>query len=558
MQKLKVLDLFAGAGGLSLGFKQTNAFEIIMAIEKDKHAASTYRRNNNIQVVEEDIRNLNYVNIDPSQSIDVIIGGPPCQGFSNANRQRNELISGNNQLVKEYVRAIKEISPKAFIMENVHSMASKKQKFFLVNDKYNDISTLGIEIYNEDILIGHAGEYAEKVYELLIDSICKNKQIYPFILSPDLTAKLNSLVRHYRKKNECARFFNHQKNRTFIEKQIRSWESLFYTYKPLQSLVTDSKSLLINCLNSNGDDQKLIANIVSLLEINQIFSRGKEAQEENIAVNDYKIYRKKIYISVQTYTVFEYLKATFSKLGYEIHYGTLNAAQFGVPQIRHRFIVIGVKKQFAQLPVVLPEPILQNPKDFFTIEHAIKDLEILTPTQDITSEPILKSLSQTPNILKKYLNSNTTMLCNHIYTKSRDITQQRFSQLKPGQNFHDLDEELKSTYSDTSRTQNTIYRRLDYNEPSPTVVNVRKSMWIHPSQDRAISIREAARLQSFPDYYIFEGPKDSQYQQVGNAVPPLLGRAVAEKTLNLLGYKVKESLSDLITMKNKENQVHRT
>ena len=85
-----------------------------------------------------------------------------------------------------------------------------------------------------------------------------------------------------------------------------------------------------------------------------------------------------------------------------------------------------------------------------------------------------------------------------------------------------------------SRTQNTIYKRLEYEKPSDTVVNVRKSMWIHPKFNRAVSAREAARLQSFPDNYVFYGTKDSVYQQIGNAVPPILGRAVAEMVLKLL------------------------
>ena len=67
-----------------------------------------------------------------------------------------------------------------------------------------------------------------------------------------------------------------------------------------------------------------------------------------------------------------------------------------------------------------------------------------------------------------------------------------------------------------------------------TVVNVRKSMWIHPTLNRAISVREAARLQSFPDEFEFVGTKDSQYQQVGNAVPPKLAKKIAEHILKYL------------------------
>lgn len=80
----------------------------------------------------------------------------------------------------------------------------------------------------------------------------------------------------------------------------------------------------------------------------------------------------------------------------------------------------------------------------------------------------------------------------------------------------------------------TVFIRLDRNRPSGTVINVRKSMWIHPTIDRAISVREAARLQSFPDRFVFKGTKDAQYQQVGNAVPPLMAKGIAETLLKYL------------------------
>jgi len=110
----------------------------------------------------------------------------------------------------------------------------------------------------------------------------------------------------------------------------------------------------------------------------------------------------------------------------------------------------------------------------------------------------------------------------------------RFRALGEGDNFHNLPKELTESYDKPERTQKTIYLRLDSTKTSDTVVNVRKSMWIHPRKDRAITVREAARLQSFPDSFVFCGNKDSQYQQVGNAVPPLMARAFAEKLLTYL------------------------
>lgn len=81
-----------------------------------------------------------------------------------------------------------------------------------------------------------------------------------------------------------------------------------------------------------------------------------------------------------------------------------------------------------------------------------------------------------------------------------------------------------NTYTDAARTQNTIYLRLNYDEPSGTVVNVRKSMWIHPTQDRAISVREAARLQTFPDMDSLRRVSDALGIPTGEPLAPVLER----------------------------------
>lgn len=130
---------------------------------------------------------------------------------------------------------------------------------------------------------------------------------------------------------------------------------------------------------------------------------------------------------------------------------------------------------------------------------------------------------------------DSAVLKNHMITKTTDVAMQRFKALKQGQNFHALEDSLKTnTYTDATRTQNTIYLRLNYDEPSGTVINVRKSMWIHPTLNRAISVREAARLQTFPDHFVFCGSKDKQYQQVGNAVPPIMAKSIGKKLAQIL------------------------
>jgi len=91
-------------------------------------------------------------------------------------------------------------------------------------------------------------------------------------------------------------------------------------------------------------------------------------------------------------------------------------------------------------------------------------------------------------------------------------------------------------YKDKTRCHNYIYRRLKEDETSIVITHYRKSMLIHPRENRGLSVREAARIQSFPDHFIFKGPLISQQQQVANAVPPLLAKAVARSVKKMLKY----------------------
>ena len=177
---------------------------------------------------------------------------------------------------------------------------------------------------------------------------------------------------------------------------------------------------------------------------------------------------------------------------------------------------------------------------FKTVHDAIWDLENINVTTKVADGMKGVAITKAPKGISSLglALRDSNILFNHISTETTEIALKRFMAIKQGQNFHNLPDYLKESYSDSKRTQNTIYLRLIYNQPSGTVVNVRKSMWIHPTLHRALSIREAARLQTFPDSFVFCGNKDSQYQQVGNAVPPMLARVIGEC---LCGYLDKES-----------------
>jgi DNA (cytosine-5)-methyltransferase 1 len=552
-EKLLAVDLFSGAGGLSLGFLHTGQVQIVAAVENNKSAQKTYKRNHqSVKKVFGDIRKLNYNEVKEEcrklgqKSANIVFGGPPCQGFSNANRQKTELISTNNQLVKEYVNAIKELEPEAFVMENVKAMKSSKHKFFYSSNDIEDVvEDLGLELTNEKIPLGKRSELTDELI-IFLKEILRESDLSKYTIKNKI---LFSKISHLSRKEKESDIYL-PKIRNALHKSFPNWKEVHECYwcdSYLQKWMFIGKELR----NNNHTDtsiKDLYSCLNEIIEIQKILMKMSELITNNIEIINILPDNKNVYIEVKTYGVLDYLTAKFKKMGYKLNEDPLflNAANFGAPQFRERIFLIGVKNEIVGNTVVeLPRPILSN--QFYTVKHAIEDLEELEPhTVMEKDKPLEKPISKYFNPLLQYLNGNVKTVNNHVMTETTQTALDRFKMLEQGQNFHHLDDTLKQTYSDPGRTQNTVYLRLNYNTPSGTVLNVRKSMWIHPTKIRAISIREAARLQTFPDNFIFEGAKDSQYQQIGNAVPPLLGRAVAEQILNYLGKPTKEPLANII------------
>ncbi|EFI64702.1 MULTISPECIES: DNA cytosine methyltransferase [Bacillus cereus group] len=579
-EKYKIIDLFAGAGGLSNGFEQTGRFEIVGAVEINKEAVATYicnHQNNKDIIIKpknseiSDISSIDFnefitqKGIDPSET--VVIGGPPCQGFSNANRQKNYLISGNNQLVKEYARAIDTVRPVAFLMENVKTMSSPTHKFFVtehVEDSIymysserhlSDISGDEEPFWQEDELILLETDRVE--YENLLNQILNVTCMQPFITSEMELSRIRSVVRKLKKK----KLYNpigpkEKKELKEIQKIIKSLSE--YKFGELED-----EERLVNIVNetvesfkkliqgNNESNEETLAGLQGFVEVNQLLRYLRELEEERIVklgdplvLVDQKL---KVIVKVKSYNIVVYLEKFFKHLGYEVAKGTVHSNDYFVPQKRQRFMILGIKSSATQYKEIkFPERYTQID---FTVRDAIGDLEGITPAKSIESHKIEYNIELNKTVMQHYYRSgmNDNVIYNHINTDSEPLSQQRFEEIKrtDGKNFHSLSSELKDvSYTDASRTQNTVYLRLNYDTPSPTVINVRKSMWQHPTKATALSIREAARLQSFKDNYIFKGSKDRQYQQIGNAVPPLMARAIAEKMLHYLGEEPNRYLKD--------------
>lgn len=550
--KYKVLDLFAGAGGLSNGFEQTGKFSVIGAVEINEAAQQTYIKNHeNKDIIIKssttgisDINKIDFKKYSRDSENTVIIGGPPCQGFSNANRQKNYLISGNNKLVKEYVRAVRDVKPIAFLMENVKSINSSVHKFFVTKYKAGNQNDFSSRNHLDQITQEDNKLYNKDTIELLSTDSESLKMVSgkyrslkdvpaPLIIKPLLISRLRLLEKALdnNKKLKLTK-----KSTDEISEIIDQLNIQKITDENQQAIVRESIKALKSVLNYeflNNINHQAIKDLVNL---NRFLTRCQELKDEDIECLDFIVENKimyKLFIQVYSYNVVKYLESIFKFYGYSITSGVLDASRFGVPQKRNRFMMLGVLNSSNTIELPKGDNEFRN-----VVRDAIEDLENIVPQTKIDSYNSRVYVSNREKSLTKYYREGmeSNEVYDHINTDSSKLILERYKSIlnNGGKNFHSLPNDLKSTYADASRTQNTVYLRLNYDEPSPTVINVRKSMWQHPTKARAISIREAARLQSFQDKFIFEGRKDERYQQIGNAVPPLLAKAIAEKILEYL------------------------
>ena len=533
MDKYKVIDLFAGAGGLSYGFLQTGRFQIVAAAEINENARKTYKKN-----IADNVPNFQFINnvvgcnfkalSEQLGGIDIVIGGPPCQGFSNANRQKNHLISMNNSLVKEYFKAIKAIKPRAFVMENVSMLRSDTHRFYESrkdNDEIDELINRGHSIPKRpDSVV---------VADCAFDGIDYNNIATFNVNTVSLPANLSQLISVLNKnKTNPRRLPNYlEKHTKELIQQIELYTSQIATPSiAQQSLI--SKLIIIKAAVDAGDIDSCSNELEYVVKLQKMISTIREIRQNEL-IGDFTVsLTGTLHFDVNSYSVIDYINAILDN-EYVQDGCTVNAEWYGVPQERRRYIVIGIRRDlFSKTKLTMPS----EPEEYSvpTVGEAIADLAGYRVCHSASHDTIPYDVSDTLSVYAASMRVNSKGVDNHITTKTTAVAMERFQAIQQGKNFHSLDKKLKNTYSKPERTQNTIYLRLDPEKPCGTVVNVRKSMWIHPVLDRAITVREAARLQSFPDNFIFIGSKDSQYQQVGNAVPPLLAKGIANKVLEQL------------------------
>lgn len=235
--------------------------------------------------------------------------------------------------------------------------------------------------------------------------------------------------------------------------------------------------------------------------------------------------------------VVEIIAEEFSKSGYRLMNIVLNAADFGVPQSRQRIFFIGLR---SDLPfnVFLLNPMNANlARTQVNLWDAISDLPNLRAGEG-TEQQCYGVAPQ--NAYQMLMRASSNAIYNHVSMRHTERIIGRFKQISYGQSVKDVSvEHSQRKRGDASKVSGKVFSQNNMrpypDRPCPTVAASFQSNFIHPYLHRNFTAREGARIQSFPDSYIFKGKRTtmswekhlSQYQQIGNAVPPLLAQAIA-------------------------------
>lgn len=207
----------------------------------------------------------------------------------------------------------------------------------------------------------------------------------------------------------------------------------------------------------------------------------------------------------------------FTEMGYHIEYKILCSADYGVPQSRRRVVFVGTKVGSFEYPAANP--------NIVTCSMALSDLPAL---EDEIGEEVSEYTALPQNYYQQLMRKRSNVVLNHVAARHSDKVKKIIALVPDGGNYKDLPEKYRE-----SRNFHVAWTRFASNKPAPTIDTGHRHHF-HYQYNRVPTVRECARLQSFPDDFKFLGNKTQQFRQVGNAVPPLMAQAIAEQVKKML------------------------
>lgn len=609
---IKYLDLFAGAGGFSEGFMQAYTddkyYDFRLASDINENCELTHRvRYNKMlgldtdflrQDIMEDSFIPNLLQRLHGQKIDVITGGPSCQSFSLAGRRKK--LDKRDDLFYHYLKVIKALRPKYFIMENVKGILTKdkghiKKRILREIRSIVDNTRIGelLTFLDENL----KSRLDSSLYLCLYIKMCMEDsnmdldKLYENYFA-NLDQQLKNVTKHLpynvSKSDVSVNTIRHgllllkdKKHRDEIRKQVIQLktashidnDSFVDSYNAIVESISD-ESILENILNAidvvtkmNGgceDDAQVLKNSLEILTstFDECIDFVREQlSDKTTALN----FLEKLLKEIRLYNISEPL--------------VLLSSNYGVPQNRERVVFIGCRND-QELITEIPSTVKEEDK--VKVYEALWDLNMVgngdvateykTPTLIKEYEPTkrLRGIQGEPeenghlfsewsrmgrlshrftfdeepfyvlsmkdlDVNKKHQHMD---LFNHQTSSQNDKVRERLHIIAKHKDYDSAKEELKAKGLDSQKRNYVVLNPLGQ---SPTVCTMPDD-FIHYSAYRPMTVREMARLQSFDDSFVFQGKRQTggnnrqkeipQYTLVGNAVPPLMARAIANTVLN--------------------------
>lgn len=497
--------------------------------------------------------------------IDLVVATPPCQGMSVANHKKKNDEIKRNSLVVESIDLVKQIKPRFFILENVPSFY--KTGCIDKNDNLLEIESM-IEqnlsgdymLYDEVINFKNFGANSSRTRTLVI-GVCKEFKDFISALEffPDfkqektLKKVIGSLKPLSWGEYDSADFYHsfrtYPKHMQEWIKDLKEGQSAFenteLNKKPHRMV---GNKIVLN-VSKNGDKYKRqkYHSVAQKLEINMIIGgppcQGFSNKGKNLGLKDprnflfleyieiVKAIKPEIFIIENVKNIIscakgyflEEIKERLNALGYQLSYQILNAKDYGVPQNRERAFIVGASRFSFDFNLL-------EPSQSVNVQDAISDLAYLCSNEGAFESDYLNPIQSSYQALMR---KNSPKLYNHQATNHSQAALEKLKLINKEQGKECLPKNLhgKQQFKST-------WGRLSWNKISPTIdtrfdtpSNGTNS---HPELHRSITPREAARIQSFSDNYIFYGNKTSVCKQIGNAVPPLLALALGKAILKSL------------------------
>lgn len=605
------MDLFAGAGGFSEGFLQSYTedkyFDFILASDISPTCELTHKARYNEQLglqtafIKEDIMNDKFLEKLKAKigerDIDVVTGGPSCQSFSLSGRRRKN--DKRDNLFLHYIKVIKALKPKYFVMENVTGLLTKDQGRFKDAVKEEIRSIIDVSVIPElmdflDKILSNVPALLKKGIMLKIqmeleegkDYSSLEKQYFAVleeqfkIITKQLDFKTSKSGRHINTIRHGLRLLSHSLSREKLRSAI-------IQEKTASDLDNDIFAYRMNKFIDSLQDEEIIKEIKGAIEKEE----GLKALQEDVKdfqklLDLYLATLDEALHALELYASFFNSVDTLNRLIEDIHLYkvdnpiVVNSADYGVPQTRERVLFIGARKGQRQITSI---PATVTPENRVTIYEAISDLDFIGNGEEINTyrpyqhiqdfEPLIvnRTADSRPeenggqsyaewskegrlqhrfeikgqpffvkdeDELKHKRKRHLADLQNHKTSRHSDIVQQRLEAIA---RFGAYTPECKAYLEDNGLFSNKRnYTVLNPVGQSPTVVTLPDD-FIHYASHRALTVREMARLQSFDDSFVFQGKRTTggemrkvetpQYTMVGNAVPPLMARAIGNVIL---------------------------